>query len=227
MAKMRMKKGEETAGNIFWCTMADMMLGLAVVFITLFVVAMTGFSSEQVSKKELKLVITAKLVEEVNKKGLNIEIDKNNGDIKLTDVDLFEVNSWVLTPNGRKLLDELGPIYINTVFANAQYVKELDRIIVEGHTDSQTFAGNYTRNEQFLKNMELSLKRAHAVSDYMLRTNYNHAYSDAVTHVMSVEGRSYNDPVLVNGKEDYGKSRRVVLRMKTKEMNIAKALGFE
>ncbi|MBR4623925.1 MAG: OmpA family protein [Alphaproteobacteria bacterium] len=227
MAKIIKKNKEAEAGNVFWCTMSDMMLGLAVVFITLFVVAMTGFSNEEVSKKELKLTVTKKLVAAVQKKGLKVEIDQNNGDIKLTDVDLFEVNSWVLTPNGKKLLDELGPIYINTIFAEPEYVKALEQVLVEGHTDSQTFAGNYTKNEQFLKNMELSLKRAHAVADYMLRTKYDPKYADAVTKVLIVDGKSYNEPVLVNGKEDYGKSRRVVLKMKTEEMNIAKALGFE
>ena len=30
--------------NIFWVTMSDLLLGLAIVFITLFVIAMTGFT---------------------------------------------------------------------------------------------------------------------------------------------------------------------------------------
>ena len=43
---------EEAADNIFWTTMADLMLGLAIIFMTLFVFAMTGFTQETVKLQE-------------------------------------------------------------------------------------------------------------------------------------------------------------------------------
>ena len=42
--------------------------------------------------------------------------------------------------------------------------------------------------------------------------------------MLIVEGRSYSDPILVNGKEDYNKSRRVEMRLKVKKFDITEVL---
>lgn len=36
--------------------------------------------------------------------------------------------------------------------------------------------------------------------------------------MLVVEGKSYSEPILVNGKEDYNKSRRVEMRLKVKNL---------
>ncbi len=48
----RKQNNEEDGGNIFWVTMADLMLGLAIIFITLFVLAMTGFSQQDIQQQQ-------------------------------------------------------------------------------------------------------------------------------------------------------------------------------
>ena len=45
----------EGEGNIFWVTMADLLLGLAIIFITLFVLAMTGFSQQTVQQQKVQM----------------------------------------------------------------------------------------------------------------------------------------------------------------------------
>ena len=62
------------------------------------------------------------------------------------------------------------------------------------------------------------------------------AFSDVFTEEMKnaddfrkklvVEGKSFNEPVLVNGKEDFARSRRVELKIKVKNWNVSKALGL-
>ena len=64
-----------------------------------------------------------------------------------------------------------------------------------------------------MKNMELSLNRAYAVANYMTNTPYNKANGDRLRKMIIVEGASFSNPVLVNGKEDYAKSRRVELKL--------------
>ena len=44
------QNNDEDSGNIFWVTMADLLLGLAIIFITLFVLAMTGFSQQNIQQ---------------------------------------------------------------------------------------------------------------------------------------------------------------------------------
>lgn len=221
------KNSDEDNGNIFWVTMSDLMLGLAIIFITMFVLAMTGFSQQEVQQQQAKMDISEKIGEEMKKSDIDADIDKMTGDLKISDGELFELNSYVLTPQGKKLLDKLAPIYINTIFADKELAEQIDYIIIQGHTDSQMFAGVNSKDEQFLRNMDLSLKRANAVAEYIFTTGYNRKYADEFRKKLVVEGKSFNEPVLVNGKEDYNKSRRVELKIKVKNWDVSKALGLK
>lgn len=223
-------KKNSTSGseeNIFWVTMADLLLGLAIIFITLFVLAMTGFSQQNIQQQKVQMEVSEKINSELNKANITADIDKMSGDLKISDVELFELNSYVLSDNGKKLLDKLAPIYINSIFADKELSDQIQYIVVQGHTDSQMFAGVTSKDEQFLRNMDLSLKRANAVTEYMFKTKYNKAYADKLRKIVVVEGKSYNEPVLVNGKEDYNKSRRVELKLKVKDWNVSTALGLK
>lgn len=214
------------SGNIFWVTMADLLLGLAIIFITLFVLAMTGFSQQNIQQQKVQMEVSEKISEGLKESNIDADIDKMTGDLKISDVELFELNSYVLSDNGKRLLDKLAPIYINTIFADKELAGQIGSIIIQGHTDSQMFAGVNSKDQQFLKNMDLSLKRANAVAEYIFTTNYDKKYADEFRKLLVVEGKSYNDPVLVNGKEDYAKSRRVELKLKVKDWNVSTALGL-
>ena len=146
------------------------------------------------------------------------------GDIKISDLELFELGSYNLSPKGKVYLDKLIPIYINTIFSKKELIDEVDNIIVQGHTDSQTYSGIKDPNLGYMKNMELSLQRANAVADYMFRTGYDKKYSEKLREILTVEGKSYSEPILVNGKEDYNKSRRVELRLKVKNVDVTEVL---
>ena len=64
-----------------------------------------------------------------------------------------------------------------------------------------------------MKNMELSLKRAYSVANYMTGTQYNKSNGERLRKMIIVEGASFSSPVIENGKEDYAKSRRVELKL--------------
>ncbi|MEI3270986.1 MAG: OmpA family protein [Candidatus Gastranaerophilaceae bacterium] len=212
--------------NVFWTTMSDLMLGLAIIFITMFVLAMTGFSQQNIEQQKVQMDVSKKISEELKKSDIDADIDKMTGDLKISDGELFELNSYVLTPEGKKLLDKLAPIYINTIFADKELAGQIDNIVIQGHTDSQMFAGVNSKDQQFMRNMDLSLKRANAVAEYLFNTGYDKKYADAFRKKLVVEGKSFNEPVLVNGKEDYNKSRRVELKLKIKDWNVSTALGL-
>ncbi len=213
--------------NIFWVTMADLLLGLAIIFITLFVLAMTGFSQQTIQQQKVQMEVSEKIGQELQKADIKVDMDKMTGDLKISDVELFELSDWKLSPKGKKLLDKLAPIYINSIFADKELSNEIQYIIIQGHTDSQTFAGVKSKDEQFLKNMDLSLKRANAVAEYIFKTNYDKKYADQFRKLVVVEGKSYNEPIIVNGKEDFDKSRRVELKLKVKDWNVSTALGLK
>lgn len=212
---------EEDAGNIFWVTMADLLLGLAIIFMTLFVLAMTGFTQQELDQKQNQIEASKELIEELKEAEIEAEVDPMTGDIKISDLELFEVNSYTLSPKGKAYLDKLMPIYINNIFSRKELVEGIENLIIQGHTDSQSFAGLKTKDEQYMRNMTLSLQRANSVADYMFKTKYDKQYSDKLRKMVVVEGKSFTEPILVNGKEDYNKSRRVELRLKVKKTDIA------
>ncbi len=43
----KFKKAEFEEENVFWVTMSDLLLGLTMVFMTLFVLTMTGFTQQK------------------------------------------------------------------------------------------------------------------------------------------------------------------------------------
>lgn len=225
--KAKFQAKQDGADNIFWTTMADLMLGLAIIFMTLFVLAMTGFTQQKINVKKAQVEASKEVAEKLKQANIDADVDEMTGDIKISNLQLFEVNSYTLTENGKQLLEKFTPIYIDTIFSKEELIKNIANIVVQGHTDSQTFTGLKTKEDQYSKNMELSLKRANSVAEYMLKTKYNKNYSDKLMKITIVEGRSYSDPILTpDGKEDFDKSRRVELRLKVKEMDVIRSLTF-
>lgn len=222
--KPRKSAQAEGDNNIFWTTMADLLLGLAIIFMTLFVLAMTGFTQQSLEQKKQQIEISKELIENLKDANIDAQVDEMTGDIKISDLELFELGSYNLSPKGKVYLDKLIPIYINTIFSKRELIDEVDNIIVQGHTDSQTYSGIKDPNLSYMKNMQLSLQRANAVADYMFRTGYDKKYSEKLREILTVEGKSYSEPILVNGKEDYNKSRRVELRLKVKNVDVTEVL---
>ena len=66
--------------------------------------------------------------------------------------------------------------------------------------------------------------RDSSVADYMFKTNFNKEYNDKLKKMIVVEGKSFSEPVMTNGKEDYNKSRRVEMRLKVKKLDITEVL---
>lgn len=220
----RKKHSEDNNSNIFWTTMADLLLGLAIIFMTLFVLAITGFSQQSIQQKQQQMEVNKELIEKLKEANIDAQVDPLTGDIKISDLELFEVGSYNLSTKGKIYLNKLIPIYVDTIFSKDELVGQIENIVIQGHTDSQSYAGIKNPNEQYLKNMNLSLERANSVANYIFYTNYNKKYNDKLKKFLVVEGKSYSEPILVNGKEDYNKSRRVELRLKTKKIDITETI---
>ena len=124
-------------------------------------------------------------------------------------------------------MDKFVPIYINSILANEALTENIANILIQGHTDSQSYSGLKTPNDQFSRNMELSLLRANAVEQYMFKTKYDKKYDKQLRKLISVEGRSFAEPILKpDGTEDYAKSRRVELKIRVKGQNISTMFGL-
>lgn len=220
MISRRFVKQTEEDDNVFWVTMTDLLLGLAIIFMTLFILAMTGFTQSKLQQQATQSEVAEELAKNMQSQNINASVDKLTGQVKISDLELFEINSYELSKNGKKYLNRFIPVYINTIFSNPKLNAKISNVVIQGHTDSQTFKNVSSKEEQFTKNMDLSLKRANAVAEYIFKTAYNKKYTEKLTNTVVVEGKSFTEPVLVNGKEDYDKSRRVELKLVVKDSNF-------
>lgn len=214
--RFRLHKEDSEQNNIFWVTMTDLMTALVLVFIVLFFYMYVSRYYEQLhaglEQKRASEALQATLKEQ----NININID-SAGVVKISDLELFDVNSYELSDKGKEYLAKFSPAYLDSIFSNEYLNENIDKIIIEGHTDSQTFAGDFSADEQYMKNMELSLKRAYEVANYMTNTPYNKSNGNRLRKMIIVEGASFSSPVIENGKEDFAKSRRVELKIVFKQ----------
>ena len=206
------KKDNDEQNNIFWVTMTDLMTALVLVFIVLFFYTYMTTYYEKIQRDLEQKKASAALEETLKKQNIDANID-SSGIVKISDLELFDLNSYKLSEKGKTYLNKFSPAYLNSIFSNEYLNKNVEKIIIQGHTDSQTFAGDFSEDEQYMKNMDLSLKRAYEVANYMTNTPYNKANGNRLRKMIIVEGASFSSPVLVNGKEDYAKSRRVELKI--------------
>lgn len=214
--RLRPKHEDSGEGNIFWVTMTDLMTGLVLVFIVLFFYTYINSHYQSLQQDLAKENASKTLQESLKNQDIEANIDPVSGIVKISDLELFDVNSYKLSKKGKVYLDKFAPAYLNSIFTNDYLNKNIDKIIIQGHTDSQTFQGKYTQDEQYMKNMELSLNRAYEVANYITNTPYNKKNGNRLRKMIIVEGASFSQPILVNGKEDYSKSRRVELKITLK-----------
>ncbi|MBO6257460.1 OmpA family protein [bacterium] len=236
-AKVRPKKHAE-GGNIFWVTMSDLFIGMFMIFATLFFAfcANTGQGKADAVKATEKAVqeVVQKMeqqsiavdvrpeneeIKEESAKKVDIVIDPFSGMAKISDLELFELNSAVLTPAGRVFLKKFLPVYFDAVL-NGELKKHVMYIVIQGHTDSHLFRGSFSPQQQYMKNMNLSMNRAYNVAEYAFELTKGKPYYKDLTHIVRVEGASFSKPIKINGKENYKLSRRVELRLVLKEQKI-------
>ena len=139
--KLRRPKEDNNQDNIFWVTMTDLMTALVLVFIVLFFYTyMTSYFEKIQSQMEQKKASEA-LEQTLKEQNINANIDDVTGVVKISDLELFDVNSYELSDKGKKYLDKFAPAYLNSIFSNGYLNQNIERIIIQGHTDSQTFKG--------------------------------------------------------------------------------------
>lgn len=215
--RLKRKSEESNENNIFWITMTDLMTGLVLVFVVMFFYTYMTSHLELVRQNMAKENATKNLQESLKQQNINATVDTISGVVKISDLELFDLGSYKLSDKGKAYLAKFSPAYLDSLFSNKYLKENIDKIVIQGHTDSQTFAGKYSEDEQYMKNMELSLNRAYEVANYMTNTPYNKANGNKLRKMIIVEGASFSDPILVNGKEDYAKSRRVELKLVMKK----------
>ncbi|EDP6834160.1 OmpA family protein [Campylobacter jejuni] len=139
----------------------------------------------------------------------NITIDEKTGSISLPAEVLFDKDSYVLKNEAKASLRKILSEYFDAILKDPKIFSNIENIIIEGHTDSD---GSY------IYNLDLSQKRAYEVMNFI----YTFYKSDKLQKLLMASGRSFSDPVFVNGVEDKDKSRRIEIKFSIKNDNALK-----
>jgi len=166
---------------------------------------MENLQSQKAKIKSLtgiKLKVVAALKEAL---GNNIDIDKKTGSLRLASNILFGSGDAALKPEAKVELKKAFEDYIGTLVRDKEIRPHLDKIIIEGHTDSD---GSY------IYNLNLSQKRALAVMEYLLTLDFTK--KNNIRPLMTASGRAYLDNIVINGVEDKEASRRIEIKFRLK-----------
>ncbi len=153
----------------------------------------------------IRLKVIAALKETLGKK---INIDRKSGALRLSSNILFDKGSSTLKEEAKSELKSAFEDYIGALVSNEAIRPYLDRIIIEGHTDSD---GTY------LYNLKLSQERALSVMNYLLTLPISKKYN--LKKYLVASGRAYQDRIIHNGIEDKEASRRIEIKFKLKNQD--------
>ena len=127
--RIRPRKEDTSIDNIFWVTMTDLMTALVLVFIVLFFYTyMTSYYEKLQSKLEQKKAAQA-LEETLKEQNIDANID-TSGVVKISDLELFDVNSYELSDKGKQYLAKFSPAYLDSIFSNEYLNKNIEKILV-------------------------------------------------------------------------------------------------
>ncbi len=234
-----MKKLNDSQGN-FWISYADLMAGLLFVFILVVGVVVVKYSfinsevqeqkssiqtlakeaakiqeDAQMLKKELKQTkekigklasVKSVVIERLREKlGDKITVNTQDGSLRLAANILFDQADYTLKSDAKLALTDVLSEYIDVLMRDSEIKSNLESIIIEGHTNSD---GDY------LRNLELSQKRALEVMKFILTLQPN--LEKDLKGYVAANGRSDTELIYENDVEDKLASRRIEIKFKLK-----------
>lgn len=208
-------------GGEHWLSVSDLMAGLMMVFLFVSIALMRDAMMERDKIKEVavtyqqnQVALYEALMDEFEDDltQWDAAIDKQtlSFEFKSPDV-LFDTGKITLKPGFRSILDDFFLRYLAVL---TQFRESIDEVRIEGHTSS-IWNHRTTEDEAYFKNMDLSQGRTRSVLEYV------YALPEALDerlwvkkHVAAV-GFSSSRLILINGREDRQRSRRVSFRVIT------------
>lgn len=208
--------------NPFALSTGDMMSALMFIFVLLLSVLMLNERQQMENDKKLTdeyYRIKQQLYIDLSKEfkddlpDWNAVIDSAKMSIRFQEPTmLFDLNSTKLKPKFTEILDNFFPRYLKLI-TNVKYIKNIEEIRIEGHTDS---TGNYEFN------MDLSQRRTMTTLNYCLKIiPIENVYRDTTLEQwtkarITANGLSYSHLIRnPDGTANSELSRRVEFRIRT------------
>lgn len=213
----------EGHGSQVWISVSDMMTGLMMVFLFISVVFMEQAEKEKQSVQ--KIALTYKDYQDELHNSLMEEFRNDlarwdagildDGTVRFYEPDvLFDEGSKNIKVRFQQVLAEFFPRYI-AVLGSEKFRNNIEEVRIEGHTSS-TWKESRSLDERYLNNALLSQQRSFAILEYCFHLPRIVQYQSWLTTVLRANGLAFAAPVVINGKEDESRSRRVEFKVRTK-----------
>ena len=234
MRLINRKNTQTDVENPYWLSFSDIMAGLLAIFILTLVTLMIQLYqqiavqkdvkrkvekalSELVQIDEMRKELLVEIKENLQKRGINIEIQENHSVIRIPDDQLyFKSGKHDIQKKLEKLVDQVG-IVLEKALNKKNRMKYVDTIFIEGHTDSRPF------KKQEMGNWGLSSYRAIAVWNFWTekpgkQLSFTKMKNINNKNVFSVSGYADTRRVELNEDTDLKRkrNRRIDLRFSMK-----------
>ena len=215
----------------YYISISDLMTSLLFIFILILSYVMLSFVkkedelSNEIKKIEQNIEFRGELLqnlqEELLGKNISIEIDKENGNMRLKADLLFKSGSATISTEGKRQIGEIAQLFMVKML-EPKYKMAIDTIFIEGHTDSVPIrVSNGCRD--LWSNKELSAQRAiNTYSEMVIITDnkINTLKNKKEKHLLSYSGYADNRQ-LCNEKEIAKTSTKAELKLcKSKNRRI-------
>ncbi len=205
---------EQSNSDHLSSSLTDLMTSLMVIFILLLLVFISHTASKDAALTD---VLLAKLRKDLQPQGFTentIRPDPRDRNAILVIVPgrlmNFQVRKADLSDDGRDFLKGYIPNLAHILCSN-EYRSSVESIVVEGHTDSTSWAGNTPEQSQN-KNLALSQQRSMAVVEESLADlGGKEQDRSCFLEKLSATGRGEQEPEKTNDE-----SRRVIFRIRVK-----------
>jgi len=220
--RFRQSKSREVEENHFWISISDFMTSLLFVFILILAYMILEYqdkdtvvqqkidSFEKNINTRTELLLNLEL--SLRKKNIFVEIDKEDGTMRITKEKLFlsakaeikEDKKWIIEAITDKLLE---------LMKDEKYKRAINTIFIEGHTDNINL--DKSHNGFRWTNMELSAQRA--INTFLLMEKHSKGGFSKLRNIknqalISYSGYADTRPikgVLNNTKEGRERNRRI------------------
>jgi outer membrane protein OmpA-like peptidoglycan-associated protein len=224
-------EGDDTS---FWVSFSDVATALMMVFILLVVLQIKETSAlNKLGVTPSQRAATIKMQEYLLKRQQIIDklklefgpdtVDKKTGTFTISAGLLFDKDKWILKPEYKPKLSDVVKRWVGVVLSE-EYKSRIAQIDIEGHADPDSVAGA----DPYLSNLVLTQNRARAVAEFVVSDPkcMDKNLRDSFLNVVSVNGRSFKDPIrFANDEIDKVSSRRVVLKFRLKDEQLSEVAG--
>jgi flagellar motor protein MotB len=206
LIRRNIDNNETTDDGHYYISISDLMTSLLFIFILLLSYVMLSFVkkedqlSNEIKKIEQNIEYRGELLEDIQQeltgKKISVEIDKENGNMRLKSDLLFKSGSATISDEGQRQIGEIAQLFMQKM-TKPKYMMAIDTIFIEGHTDSVPIrVSNGCRD--LWSNKELSAQRAiNTYSEMLVKTDnkINTLKNKKGKHLLSYSGYADNRPL--------------------------------